>query len=162
MWEKNPEALSKLVSTFGNILVSRFTLLQNFTCRKTVASGSSNTVCVCSYHQNVKLLCYIPRNLDYIDFMKLCVCDLTEGNCMFHLCENCFICVNGLFKTNIWWKWLWWWWHSYMQAVGIHKSGINLYPNNRLWLYTNSSWNDIIAVSPPFYQRFTCILPTWF
>ena len=32
----------------------------------TVASKGSHTVCVCSYHQNMKLLCStIPENLDY-------------------------------------------------------------------------------------------------
>ena len=45
---------------------------------------------VCSYHQNVTLLCSaIPGNLDYKQYMNLCVCDLADRNCMFHLCENC-------------------------------------------------------------------------
>ena len=56
----------------------------------TAASKGSHTVCVCSYHQNVKLLCSaIPGNLDYKQYMNLCVCDLADRNCMFHLCENC-------------------------------------------------------------------------
>ena len=46
---------------------------------KTVASKGSHTVCVCSYHQNVKLLCSaIPGNLDYKEYMNLCVCDLAD------------------------------------------------------------------------------------
>ena len=55
----------------------------------TAASKGSHTVCVCS-HQNVKLLCSaISGNLDYKEHMNLCVCDLADQNCMFHLCENC-------------------------------------------------------------------------
>ena len=56
----------------------------------TVASKDSHTVCVCSYHENVKLLCFaIPGNLDYKEYMNLCVFDLVDQNCMFHSCENC-------------------------------------------------------------------------
>ena len=45
---------------------------------------------VCSYHQNVKLLCStIPGNLDYKEYMNLCVCDLADPSSMFHLCELC-------------------------------------------------------------------------
>ena len=45
---------------------------------------------MCSYHQNVKLLCSaIPGNLDYKQYMNLCACDLADPNCMFHLFENC-------------------------------------------------------------------------
>ena len=54
------------------------------------ASKGSHTVCVCSYHQNVKLLCStISGNLDYKEYMNLCVCDLADPNSMFHLCELC-------------------------------------------------------------------------
>ena len=55
-----------------------------------VASKGSHKACVCSYHQNAKLLCSaIPGNLDCKEYMNLCVCDLADPNCMFHLCESC-------------------------------------------------------------------------
>ena len=61
----------------------------------TVASKGSHTVCVCSYHQSVKLLCSaIPGNLVYKEYMKICVCDLADWNCIFHLCENCHDITN--------------------------------------------------------------------
>ena len=31
----------------------------------------------------------IPGNLDYKEYMNLCVSDLEDRNLMFHLCENC-------------------------------------------------------------------------
>ena len=73
----------------------------------TAASKGSHTVCVCSYHQNVKLLCSaIPGNLDYKEYMNLCVCDLADPHCMFHLCENCpditnLKLVSSIFKKQM-------------------------------------------------------------
>ena len=56
----------------------------------TVNSSGMHYVCVCSYHQNVKLLCsVIPVKCDYKDLMDLCVCSVNNRNCMFHLCEHC-------------------------------------------------------------------------
>ena len=70
----------------------------------TAASKGSRTVCVCSYQQNVKLLCSaIPGNLDYKEYMNLCVCDLEDQNLMFHLCENCpdiTIFLKNIFEEN--------------------------------------------------------------
>ena len=41
----------------------------------TAASKGSHTVCVCSYHQNVKLLCSaIPGNLDYKEYIYEFMC----------------------------------------------------------------------------------------
>ena len=55
-----------------------------------MASRGSHTVCVCSYHQNVKLLSSaVPGNLDYKIYMNLSVCDSADQNYMFHLYENC-------------------------------------------------------------------------
>ena len=55
-----------------------------------VTRKDSHNVCVSSYHQNVKLLySAIPGNLDYKEYMNLCVCDLADRNCMFHFCKNC-------------------------------------------------------------------------
>ena len=48
----------------------------------------------------MKLLNYaILGNLDHKDLMKLCVCDLTEWNRMFRLCENCRL--KQIFDENV-------------------------------------------------------------
>ena len=57
----------------------------------TVNSSGTHCVCVCSYHQNAKLMCsFIPDNqYNYEDLMKLCVCAVGDCNCLFHLCKEC-------------------------------------------------------------------------
>ena len=58
----------------------------------TVDSSGSHSVCVCSYHQNAKLMCSALPNshlIYYKDLMKVCVCNIDSRNCMFHLCSNC-------------------------------------------------------------------------
>ena len=53
---------------------------------------------MCSYHQNVKLLCSTnPGILDYKEYMNLCECDLADPNRMFHLRE---ICPDTTILTN--------------------------------------------------------------
>ena len=61
--------------------------------RHCVLAGSSGThnVCVCTYHQNVKLMIAalgIP-GLTYRDLMDYAVCDATRGDCMMQLCADC-------------------------------------------------------------------------
>ena len=47
-------------------------------------------VCVCEYHQNVKLmLLSLPVKIDYKDVICKAVCNVDARNCMLHLCENC-------------------------------------------------------------------------
>ena len=58
----------------------------------TVNSSGTHSVCVCSYHQNTKLMCAALPNgrfVSYKDLMEVCVCDTNNRNCMFHLCTNC-------------------------------------------------------------------------
>ena len=68
--------------------------------RHCVLAGSSGThnVCVCTYHQNVKLMVAalgIP-GLAYRDLLDYAVCDVTKGECMMHSCTNCPR-ANGVF-----------------------------------------------------------------
>ena len=51
-------------------------------------SGSHN-VCVCMHHQHVKLMIdAVNTSLDYKNILKLCVCDITNQNCMLHHCDS--------------------------------------------------------------------------
>lgn len=72
-----------------------------------VTSSGSHSVCVCSYHQNVKLMCvHLPVKLDYKDLINKIVCDNTKRDCMFHLCQGCppkdslLIFLNSLFEEG--------------------------------------------------------------
>ena len=55
-----------------------------------IIAGSSGThaVCVCTIHQNMKLL-LAPMNITYKDLMKYIVCDTSRRDCMIHRCPNC-------------------------------------------------------------------------
>ena len=50
-----------------------------------------HSVCVCEYHQNVKLqLDSLPSpKLDHKSLIAKLVCDVSERNCMLHWCEKC-------------------------------------------------------------------------
>ena len=69
-----------------------------------VLAGSSGThsVCVCTYHQNMKLL-LAPLNISYEELFPFIVCDQNNRECMVHRCPRCpqsnkeleeFICNN--------------------------------------------------------------------
>ena len=67
---------------------SAFAMLQPKWCVPVGSSGTHN-VCICTYHQNVKLmLSFIDRSLDYKEVLKLCMCENNE-NCMLHHCDDC-------------------------------------------------------------------------
>ncbi len=57
----------------------------------TVGAKGMHSVCVCEYHQNVKLLLdSLPRaKLDHKSLMTKLVCDVNERNCMLYRCEKC-------------------------------------------------------------------------
>ena len=56
-------------------------------CVKTVNHGGMHSVCVCQYHQNVKLLVsVIPGNFEYKDILSKAVCNISLKKCMLHLC----------------------------------------------------------------------------
>lgn len=57
-----------------------------------VLPGSSGThnVCVCKYHQNVKLMiCGARISADYTDLINIMVCDSRNNQCMFDNCTSC-------------------------------------------------------------------------
>jgi hypothetical protein len=57
-----------------------------------VLAGSSGThsVCVCLYHQNIKLMIGGAKlNIDYKELLDLLVCDINNYNCMMSLCKEC-------------------------------------------------------------------------
>ena len=75
---------SKYAST--SIGFSKFCELWPKWCVLTGSSGT-DSVCVCTYHQNMKLL-LAPLNVTYEEF-SLIVCDINNKECMVHRCPNC-------------------------------------------------------------------------
>ena len=65
---------------------SKFSSLKPKWC---IIAGSSGThvACVCTIHQNIKLL-LAPMNIKYKDLMKF-VCDTSRRDCSIHRCLNC-------------------------------------------------------------------------
>ena len=53
-----------------------------------LGSSGSHTVCVCSFHQNAKLLATACQ-MNYKEIMKLIMCDVANKNCMVHRCPDC-------------------------------------------------------------------------
>ena len=82
-------------------------------CRVTVSSSGTHSVCVCTHHQNIKLIvdCFcstvktqlkrkaeesenksveVPKfDIRYKDLMGMVICDTTNLECMLHRCKNC-------------------------------------------------------------------------
>lgn len=56
----------------------------------TVGAAGSHSVCVCTMHQNIKLMLFSsPVSLDYKALMEKMVCDIESKECMLHRCEDC-------------------------------------------------------------------------
>ena len=64
-----------------------------------IVAGASGThsVCVCTIHQNVKLL-LSPINLNYKDLLKFIVCDLDKKECMVQRCPQCPATTDSLIE----------------------------------------------------------------
>ncbi|CAG9765987.1 unnamed protein product [Ceutorhynchus assimilis] len=78
--EQNPAA---------QIGFSKFAELRPKWCILAGASGT-HTVCVCIYHQNLKLASnVISRTINYADYIKAAVCDINCEQCMMSECEQC-------------------------------------------------------------------------
>ena len=72
-----------------NIGFSTFALLLPKWCMPVVFTRSQN-VCVCTYHQNVKLMpTTVNTSLNYKDGLKLCVCSTENSECMLHHFDLC-------------------------------------------------------------------------
>ena len=68
---------------------STFALLQPKWCMLAVVARSHN-VCVCTYHQNVKLMLNtVITSLNYKDILKICVCSTENADCILHHCDLC-------------------------------------------------------------------------
>ena len=66
---------------------STFTLLRPKWCMPVHVTGSHH-VCVCTYHQNVKLMLNtVNTSLNYKDVLKLCVCSRENSDCILHHCD---------------------------------------------------------------------------
>jgi hypothetical protein len=70
--------------------LSKFCMLRPQEC-VTVGCRGTHSVCVCTIHQNVKLMVSVlPGGAgDYHDLMKCLVCSTDEKLCMIHRCANC-------------------------------------------------------------------------
>ena len=69
--------------------LSKFCQLRPKFC-KTVDSGGSHSVCVCTIHQNFKFCVEkVPTINHYTDILKILVCDIKNELCMVSKCENC-------------------------------------------------------------------------
>ena len=66
---------------------SKFASLRPKWCVLAGASGT-HSVCVCTIHQNVKLL-LIPTGTTYKELFKFIVCDTEDRECMVQRCPNC-------------------------------------------------------------------------
>ena len=85
------EAYLQYKSTFPDdkIGFSKFAELRPKWFRTVGQSGSYN-ICVCGYHQNVKLmLSAVNPTLRYQVLLEMCVCDVTRKDCMLNKCEDC-------------------------------------------------------------------------
>ncbi|CAH0547525.1 unnamed protein product [Brassicogethes aeneus] len=68
---------------------SKFCALRPKWCVLAGGAGT-HTVCVCLYHQNLKLLCnVISKSVKYTTFIEATVCDVNNENCMFGECKEC-------------------------------------------------------------------------
>ena len=68
---------------------STFALLRPKWCMPVGVAGLHN-VCVCTYHQNVKLMLNtVNTSLNYEDVLKLCICRTVNSDCMLHHCDFC-------------------------------------------------------------------------
>lgn len=73
----------------SKIGISKFCDLKPKWCILAGASGI-HTVCVCVYHQNIKLMIAGAKlNADYKDLISKCVCDSKNYNCMMNKCAEC-------------------------------------------------------------------------
>lgn len=89
--ERNPEC---------KIGRSKFIELRPRWCVLAGSSGT-HTVCVCVYHQNVKLMIDGAKlGVTYKDLLELIVCDLKKHNCMMGECIDCpgSLVLETLFK----------------------------------------------------------------
>ncbi|KAK4872006.1 hypothetical protein RN001_016130 [Aquatica leii] len=85
------ELFSLFKQTYCNLKIGRsmFCALRPKWC---VLPGSSGThsVCVCKYHQNVKLVIEGAKlNVSYRDLMEYLVCDVENDSCMLDKCSEC-------------------------------------------------------------------------
>ena len=84
------EAYLEYKSTFSDdkIEFSKFAELWPKWCR--TVSQSDFYVCVCTHHQNIKLmLSAVNSTFSYQVLLDMCVCDVTGNDCMFIKCEDC-------------------------------------------------------------------------
>ena len=84
-------------STFGIVpSLSLFIELRPIQCVFAGAPGS-HTVCVCSFHQNVKLkLAVLEPKINYKEIIGISVCSIENKRCMLRECDGC-----GNKETNI-------------------------------------------------------------
>ncbi|XP_065657343.1 uncharacterized protein LOC136082333 [Hydra vulgaris] len=69
---------------------SKFCELRPKWCIPVGGASGLHAVCVCQYHQNVKLLVQkIPGISDYKILLKLMVCSIENRDCMLHSCDKC-------------------------------------------------------------------------
>ena len=51
-------------------------------------SCGTNSVCVCTHHQNMKLI-LVPLGVSHTELYEFLVCDINSKECMIHKCPNC-------------------------------------------------------------------------
>ena len=76
----------KYVST--SIDFSKFCELRPKWCVLAGLSSGTHSVCVCTYHQNMKLL-LVPLKFTYQELFPPLICDINNKECMVHRCPNC-------------------------------------------------------------------------
>lgn len=85
------ELFVKFKETYPDIKIgrSKFCELRPKWCIIAGASGT-HSVCVCSYHQNVKLMIDGAKlNVEYKDLLEALACDVNKYECMMSECKEC-------------------------------------------------------------------------
>lgn len=85
------ELFSLFKQTYPNLKIGR-SLFCSLRPKWCVLPGSTGThsVCVCKYHQNVKLIIEGAKlNVSYKDLMEYLVCNIEKDSCMLDTCSEC-------------------------------------------------------------------------
>ena len=85
------EIFANFKAEFSSLKIgfSTFALLRPKWCMPVGVAGSNN-VCVCTYHQNVKLMLNtVNTSLNYKNVLKLCVCSTENSDCMLDHYDLC-------------------------------------------------------------------------
>lgn len=78
-----------------------FSSFANLRPKHCVIAGASGThsICICTYHQNPKLMisAFGNKDINIVQLIEKCVCNMNASDCMLHHCRHC-PGVNGILE----------------------------------------------------------------